>query len=423
MPVPSSKPLLLVGAGDGPTYREFSLARIAASHPVVLIDTALPAWARPYVAEHVAADLTDLTAVAAAAKDFACHHSLAGVLSYMEHHVVTAAHLAEDLALPGAHPEAMAHCRDKAATRRLLAAHDVPSARSEQAADADAAVAHAQAIGYPVVVKPRAMAGSAGVVLAGDNSQVRAAFARAQRETVLGLDRFAQPGVLVEEYLDGPEISVETVVLGPGEIQVVAITRKTLGPPPTFQEYGHSVDAADELLHDPALADVVSAAVHALRLTLGVLHVEIRLTARGPRIVEINGRLGGDLIPLLVHRATGIDLPQAAAALATGSRPALTPRRHQAAAIRFIYPALSGRVEHLTIPSSAITRPPVERFVFTQEPGAHVTAPPHAAISDRIAHCVVTGTDTTDCHRALDRVERQLRIHLQPPLLTTSCTR
>ena len=54
-----------------------------------------------------------------------------------------------------------------------------------------------------------------------------------------------------------------------------------------------------------------------------MLHVELRLTASGPRVIEVNGRPAGDLIPLLVERATGINIPQALATLATGETPDL----------------------------------------------------------------------------------------------------
>jgi biotin carboxylase len=70
----------------------------------------------------------------------------------------------------------------------------------------------------------------------------------------------------------------------------------------------------------------------------GVTHAEIRLTRKGPRLVELNGRLGGDLIPFNSAMATGIDLVAAAAELALGRRPALTATRSFAAEVRFVYP-------------------------------------------------------------------------------------
>ncbi|MFH9439234.1 ATP-grasp domain-containing protein [Streptomyces rochei] len=417
--------LLLLGAGghDGAPYREFVLARIAAAHSVVLVDAAVPDWATRYLAGHIEADLADAHDVAAAVKTFAADRDVCGVMTYMEHHVVTSAELAQQLGLPGSSPQAMAACRDKGVTRRLLDRHQVPSARALEAEDAVQAVVHAETIGYPVVVKPRAMAGSAGVVRADTASEVRAAYERASHETVLGLDQYGPAGVLVEEWLDGPEISVETAVLGSGEARILAVTRKLPAPAGTTQEYGHVVAASDPLLADAALARVIQGAVDALGLTCAVLCVEVMLTASGPRIVEVNGRLGGDLLPLLVQHALGIDLAQVAAALATGMPPQLEPTAGGAAAIRFAYPETSGVLERIAFPPGLHALPFVERAVISQEAGTRVSAPPHATLSDRLAHWVVTGESEATCRELLDEVASHLDISIATPAHAASCTR
>ncbi|WP_166625842.1 ATP-grasp domain-containing protein [Streptomyces sp. VN1] len=417
--------LLLLGAGghDGAPYREFVLARIAAAHCVVLVDASAPDWARPYLAAHIEADLTDVHGTSAAVKVFAAGHDVSGVMTYMEHHIVTSAVLAQQLGLPAGSAESMAACRDKVVTRQLLDRDRVPSARALEAGDAAEAVAHAEAIGYPVVVKPRSMAGSAGVVRADTAAEVLGAFERASHETVLGLDHYGPTGVLVEEFLDGPEISVETAVLASGEARILAVTRKLPAPAGTTQEYGHVVAADDPLLADDALARVIQGAVRALGLTCAVLCVEVMLTRSGPRIVEVNGRLGGDLLPLLVHHALGIDLAQVAAALATGTPPQLEPTQHAAAGIRFAYPETTGVLEHIAFPRGIGALPFVERAVLSQTPGGQVSAPPHATLSDRLAHWVVTAESAATCRDLLDEVASHLDITITSPAHTTVCTR
>ncbi|MFE0373752.1 ATP-grasp domain-containing protein [Streptomyces tendae] len=417
--------VLLIGAGGdgGAAYREFVLSRIAATeHPVVLVDTAAPAWTIPYLATdhpHIRADVSDPADVAAAVKAFATDHNVAGVMTYMEHHVVTAAETAQMLGLPSSPAGAMAAARDKATTRRLLDQYNVPSARAMEAPTLEAALAHAETIGYPVMVKPRSQAGSAGVVRADNRTQIREAYERASSETVLGLEQYGPAGVLVEEYLEGAEISVETAVLGAGRACILAVTRKLPAPPGTTQEYGHVIDAADPLLHDAELAHVISAAVDALGLTLGVLCIEVMLTATGPRIVEVNGRLGGDLLPLLAQHALGIDLAQIAVNLATGTAPALEPTADTAAAIRFAYPDETGVLERLAFHPDAGRMRMLERAVLSRRPGAFVSAPPHATLNDRLAHWVVTGRNAADCHTSLDRVAQLLDVTITAPAALT----
>jgi len=84
-----------------------------------------------------------------------------------------------------------------------------------------------------------------------------------------------------------------------------------------------------------------------ITLDNGTTHVEIRLARRGQRVVEINGRLGGDLIPYLGMLATGIDLPWCAASVAFGERTDVMPTRDLHAELRFLYPPHDGVLELL----------------------------------------------------------------------------
>ncbi|MFC9331328.1 acetyl-CoA carboxylase biotin carboxylase subunit family protein [Kitasatospora sp. NPDC057015] len=313
---PTSGVLLVVNAGDR-AYREYGLAQIAARHRAVLIGRSGPSWEVPYIADHEVADLDDLDDLLEAADDLALN-GIRGVLTWDEFSLVGAAHIAERLGTPGNSTATAMACRDKAASRAAFDAANVPSAKSTPVTTLEEAERAADATGYPVVLKPARQAGSLGVIKAENPAALATAYAHAAQaaEDDEGTD------VLVEEYLDGPEISVECVTVR-GATTPVAITRKQLGAEPFFEETGHSVEAGDPLL---ALAGPVAvAALTALGFANGVSHVEMRLTSAGPRLIEVNGRLGGDLIPHLVREATGIDLPLAAADIALGLEPDLTP--------------------------------------------------------------------------------------------------
>src|SRR5205814_5003685 len=113
----------------------------------------------------------------------------------------------------------------------------------------------------------------------------------------------------------GNHVSVECLAQR-GRIVAVAVT----GKPPLafpFREQGQfwpSHLAADE---QQAVADLAVAALEALGVTTGLSHTEIKLTADGPRIIEINGRMGG-YVNELCRRSCGVDLVRTAARLALG---------------------------------------------------------------------------------------------------------
>ncbi|ANZ13410.1 acetyl-CoA carboxylase biotin carboxylase subunit family protein [Streptomyces noursei] len=426
----SSRPVLVVlGAGDA-DMRAFTLEQIAATHPVLLMDTDPPAWAWPHTAAMWDIDLRDHDAVAAAITQLHTDRGVAGVTTYMEHHVELAARLAEDLGLPGANTAAMHACRDKALARTVFAEHAVPSAAFAEVQNEQEAVRQAKKVGYPVVVKPRGMAGSIGVLRADTPDEVRRAFETASEATVLGLHDYAVRGTLVEEYLPGPEISVECIVLGETDIRIIAVTRKSLGPEPRFVEVGHLVDAHDPLRNDHTIAEVTTAAIRSLGIQLGAVHVELRLTKAGPRVVEVNGRQAGDLIPLLVQLATGISLPRASAELALGRTPDLTPTRQDAAAIRFLYSSTVGQIEHQRLDDSHTPEDEnpgttdqstlrqtnisswLERIVWTRQVGAIVED--GLTIEDRLAHWVVTGPNIAACENRLAEMDKRVTCTITP---------
>ncbi|WP_257584209.1 ATP-grasp domain-containing protein [Streptomyces sp. TLI_146] len=286
----------------------------------------------------------------------------------------------------------------------------MPSTVPALAGDVDAVVEQASALGGPVVLKPRILSGDAVGHRAQSPREIREGFVTVRDSCQPGEPCAGAGGALIEAYMDGPEIGVECVVLAPDTVHLAAVSRTfTQGEPPVL-ETGHLVDAADPVLRDPRIGQLAASAVAAVGLSRGVIHVQMRLTYQGPRITEIGATLASDLIPHLVHLATGLNLPQIAADLATGADPDLVPRQSRCAAVRFLYPCVTGQV---TAVHCGIQAAWLERLVWTALPGEHVCAPPHASIRDRTALAVVTGGDPSSCRKRLQLVEERTGIHIQ----------
>jgi biotin carboxylase len=294
--------------------------------------------------------------------------------------------------------------------RAAFARAGVPSAASVVAASPAEAARIADTLGYPVVFKPRTLASSMGVIRVDGPEDVPTAFAVA---AATSHPRFArEPNILVEEYLDGPEVSVESVVVD-RVVQTVAITRKHLGLAPYFEELGHVVSAAEPLHDEAAIYEVVAKAHAALGVCAGATHAEVRLTPSGPRMIELGARLGGDLIPYLVHLATGVDLARAALDVAAGERPSLTPTRARAAAIRFIYPESDLRVARLQADPSLSELAWLDQITWEVAPGDVVRLPPRE-FGMRLGFVVVTGANQAACDRHFDAVFPRLCIQGTP---------
>ncbi|MCX4398857.1 MULTISPECIES: acetyl-CoA carboxylase biotin carboxylase subunit family protein [unclassified Streptomyces] len=383
----SARPLLIVVGGTDLAYRGYCVGRVAAAYPIALIDTKPPSEQQHLVVDHEVAATHDPAAVVAAGLALAARHPVAGVVTWDEYALVPAAELAARLGVPGNSAAAMTACRDKATSRRLFAEHDVPSATSTRVDTLAQATAAAFRTGFPVVLKPSSHAASIGVVRADTPEELPAAWKFASAGA--GEQGPEGSGVLVEEYLFGPEISVECVTQH-GVTTALAVTRKEVAFPPYFEEVGHTVEAGDPLL--PEVAPVAVQAVRALGVTSGIQHVEMRLTPSGPRIIEVNSRIGGDLIGELVRLATGLDLPRIAADVACGTVPDLTPKAHASAAIKILYPPATGA---LSARDLSITPGPeypwLHQVTWLREVGEQVALPPAGDLdAGRVGFLVVT---------------------------------
>jgi biotin carboxylase len=327
---------LLLIVGSRKRYAcEYIFARVSRDDQIWLITATEPTWERRYVAGWTVLDIMDVEKLALAAEEVAERHDVAGVMCFCEFFTVSAAHVAARLGVNGTSPDAVQLCRDKASTRATLHSAGVPQPAAVAVSTLTQARSVADSFGYPVVCKPRAAASSIGVCMAADADRLAAAFESASSGDCPDAPSFAA-GVLVEQYLVGDEISVDSVVVD-GLVQPLVIAHKQMAFAPHFVEVGHVIDGADPLLADPILHRELAAVHRALGISNGVTHSEWRLTSDGPRLVEVNPRLGGDLIPLVGGECVGIDVIQAAVAVATGTMPETARAPHGVAAIAVLY--------------------------------------------------------------------------------------
>ena len=405
-----TRPRLTVVGSGGQPYREYSFQSLVDDYTLTAVLPTAPTWQAPYLAEYRVVDCADADAVTAAVADLTAGAGPTGVFTWDELVLEVTAAAAGKLGLPHMSTAAVHRCRDKYLTRSLMARAGLPSPRHRLVTSADEAVAAASAFGWPVVVKPRSLAGSIGVTLARDEDAVREAFRLASGAAYATLPR--GEGVLVEEYLDGPEISVDSVVHN-GDVRCVHVARKRLGFPPYFEEVGHLVTAVTDASLPPGTVELVREAHRVLGVDNGVTHAEVRLTSAGPRLVELNGRLGGDLIPLISRLATGVDLVRAAAEVALGRPPRLTAEAPgRAAEVRFVYPPVDCEVRSVDVTAAAAV-PGIVRAEVLAPPGTRLLLPPRNPIP-RLAALVAVADDEAGTRRALDAAERKVAADVVP---------
>jgi hypothetical protein len=186
------------------------------------------------------------------------------------------------------------------------------------------------------------------------------------------------------------------------------LAHKEIGYDPYCIEVGHYVYGDEPMLRDPAILDLLRDTHRALGFTDGVTHTEIMLTAAGPKIIEVNGRLAGDMIPYLGLRASGVDTGLAAAAVACGRPPAIERDRNFVAAVRFFFPEQDDTVFHELGFRFDDKPAAVDKTVLIATPGSVKSPPPAGTVNGRVAYATAVGDTREECKEALDAAEKAL---------------
>ena len=282
-------------------------------------DPALGSWIRvlPRLGHVVDRGGRPAAAVAADLAD----EAVDGVIAFTDSQLHLAAELAARLGLEGNPPEVVEALIDKGTQRRTLAAAGVPGPRFAVVAPGarPAEVARlVDGVTFPVVVKPLRGSGSRDTVLAPDTEAVL------HHVAVHG--HGPEGGWIVEEWLGeldtavggrfGAYVSVEAVAQQ-GEIVPLAVTGKFRLADP-FRETGNFLPHLLDPVTADAVVEMALRAARALRVRTGALHIEVKLTPDGPRILELNGRVGGGSIDALFAMVHGPTLTELAATVAAG---------------------------------------------------------------------------------------------------------
>lgn len=226
--------------------------------------------------------------------------------------------LNDELGLRGHSEKSGLTCSNKRAQRIALDVAGVPQPSWTHCATLRDAHAFAATVGWPVVIKPTDRAASAAVAIARSARELDEALVAARAESWAG-------EVLVEEYVEGPEFSVESVVVD-GHVTTVMVTGKPIGGRTGVLKLDAEMPADLDPADRTELEAVAAAAVTACGLHNGPAHTEVRLSGDGPRLVEVNGRVGGMFIGDMVTAVTGVDLYRAWYDVLHGDRPDLTIR-------------------------------------------------------------------------------------------------
>lgn len=243
----------------------------------------------------------DIPEIVKAAK----RHAIDGIMTLATDMPMRAvAAVAKEMNLIGISADTAVKATNKAEMRKALKKAGVPipvfykvSTKEEYLE----AVGKIKEAGYRCIIKPADNSGSRGIDLLKDydSETVEKAYNYSKESSRSG-------DLMVEEYMEGSEVSVETLSVN-GVCHVIQITDKLTTDAPYFVEMGHSQPSGHTEEIKKQIAEVAIAANHAIGISNGPSHTEIKITKDGPKVVELGARLGGDNITTyLTPLSTGV---------------------------------------------------------------------------------------------------------------------
>ena len=249
--------------------------------------------------------------------------SFSGIMTLKDTYLVAVAEAAKKMGLPTVEPDVYRRLRDKE-TLRIYTNSKIRSFRIRCTDDLSAA---GKVVGFPAVLKPIQGEGSLGVHLVNSSKELETVYHKIHSKlpslaSILG----EVPDLLLEQYIDGTEHNVQLIIQN-GNVFFAATSDDSMGLLPWFQDEGHSHPSKLGVREQEALTDYAIEVCKWLKMTDGVVHIELKISKGRPQLIEVNARMGGLYIWHGVKTVWGVDLLLHAYEIALGVPVSHIPNR------------------------------------------------------------------------------------------------
>jgi biotin carboxylase len=354
-------------------------------------------------------DLKDYRAIADEAVRLRKEENLAAVFTAGTDFSSTVAYSAVKAGLPGIDYSVSLAASNKILMRRAFYEAGVPSPSFYPVKNEVEAFEACEKLEFPVVIKPVDSMGARGVVRIDSIDDVSAV-----REAVCNaVDASGTSEALVEEYIDGPEFSLDALVYN-GKITICGFADRHIFFPPYFIEMGHTMPTKVPADMQRDVIDVFCRGIRALGIDNGAAKGDIKYSSgKGAMIGEIAARLsGGFMSGWTFPYHSGINLTEAAVKIAAGREPGnLSPKYSKVSAERAVL-SIPGRVKHINGIDDARGTGCVEDVFLHTSKGCRVVFPVNNV--QKCANVIAVDDDYQTAVRCAEEAVRKILIRLNP---------
>ena len=253
---------------------------------------------------------------------------------------------------------------------------------------------------FPVIIKPRDNSGSRGVKLCRSKEELEASMNEALEVSKLDT-------VLVEEFIEGPEYSIEGLHHD-GKSEVIQFTEKKTTEFPYNVELGHIQPANISDENKQKIREIVEKIGKALNFVNCPSHTELKINERGIFVIETSPRLGGDYITsTLTPLSTGVNLEDELLKISLGKEIAPTTKAVQYSGVRFFSFEEGSVIKNVPNIEFVKTWPHVVDFSFNLKEGAKVNR--ITSSLNRYGHLTLTAGNRESIEDAFDKYEKAIK--------------
>lgn len=307
--------------------------------------------------------------------------------------LVMMARIAEKYGFPFYSVEAAQWSTDKFKMKQRFMEGGVPCAKGRLVKS----VEEVEDFEYPVIIKPRDNSGSRGVKLCRNKEELEVSMNEA-------LDASKLDTVLVEEFIEGPEYSIEGLHHD-GKSEVIQFTEKKTTEFPYNVELGHIQPANISEENQQKIREIVSKIGTALHFENCPSHTELKINERGIFVIETSPRLGGDYITsTLTPLSTGVNLEDELLKISLGETINPTPKAVQYSGVRFFSFEEGSVIKHIPNSEFVKTWPHVVDFSFNLKEGENVNR--ITSSLNRYGHLTLTAGNRDAIEEAFDKYEK-----------------
>ena len=299
--------------------------------------------------------------------------------------------------------------RRKDLARAVYKEKGVPTAKYGIANNLDSAQKIINIIGYPVIIKPSNCACSENVLFINNEDNLHQAIKVMGNFKVTMLDFVPHKDFLVEQFIKGPEFSVEIFVRN-GEIKFASVTEKNKGNLPYFTELSHVVPTSIHTDKVDDLVNVAKQAVLALGFDNGAFHVETILSTEGPIIVEVNGRPGGDNIAMeLLPNAFGVNLFEHVIDYYLDLPTDIKPTKKLSSAVAYLAAKQDGYLKSVEGINDIKNLDNIVNYNIKVKPGDYVRIPKDS--NDRLGYVISVAKTPSEAKESVNRAIESIKLN------------